>query len=436
MNIIVQTAVDIPATVDIPEAVRRCCLPAGFPFLVDRRTGMIVEPSLFFLDDTYLANGGFVKNSATAAANDLKDWWQFLDHKKKAWDEIFRDDIVEYRDIMSRTISPITHEPYSSKTIRRRVGTVLDFYKWAAGEGYVDPIDRTRIARVVRPIDSHPLAHLSSGHGQIEASTILPPDRSSPDDNVRPLTSEQYRSIARHLGPLPSEQPGDPRSSRDRLAADLALNTGMRVDEVAQLTKWQLLGLQRPLDDEHFGIVAMRIVKTKGGRPRTVLIPSWLVGELHAYIDGERAQCIAAGKKLRLKKPGQESKSLFVNRLDARHNVGKGTRKAALQEAFRHAVIAAGLTENILKTDPDTGEQYIVKAPGHCFHDLRHTFACVLYLALKHAGDTEPWKTIQARLGHKHLSTTLNIYLRVVDEFEAQVSDKMTDFFRGLRNGY
>lgn len=109
-------------------------------------------------------------------------------------------------------------------------------------------------------------------------------------------------------------------------------------------------------------------------------------------------------------------------------------RPASTQQSFKMAAIAGGLTETTIKTDPDTWKQYAVKEAAHSFHDLRHTFACMLYHAEKRNGNPEPWKLIQGRLGHKHLSTTMNTYLRVVDEFEARVSDRMSDFFRALRN--
>jgi integrase len=50
-------------------------------------------------------------------------------------------------------------------------------------------------------------------------------------------------------------------------------------------------------------------------------------------------------------------------------------------------------------------------------------------------GDAEPWKTLQALLGHKQLATTINIYLRSVTIDEAQITDSLGSFFRELRGG-
>ena len=430
-NTLVQTAVRIPETSPGYSAA----LPPGFPFLVEEPTRRIVEPVLLYLCDRHLRrNGVWVRNTARAAAEDLHDWWSYLSEYSLAWNEIRREDVELYRDAMLSTVSPHTHQPYAVGTVRRRVGTVLAFYEWARQRGWLDPVlSHDDIRRIPRAIDTDALAHLHPSSGRMKGSRMLPPHRSSPDDTVRPFTARDYRKVACELGPLPSGRAGDPRSSRDRLAAEVCLNTGMRVDEVSHLLVWQILDL-RPDRDRPYGVCAMTISKTKGSRPRKVLFPNWLVTEVLAYIEGERAECVEAARARWLKHRADTPGALFVNRMDSGHHVGKPMRSASFQEAFRRAVLDAGLAHTVRCIDPTHGEPYLAKAADHSVHDLRHTFAVWTYHAEREAGNAEPWKKLQALLGHRHLSTTLSTYLRVVDVFEAATSDHFTAFLRQLRD--
>ncbi|MHC1720828.1 MAG: tyrosine-type recombinase/integrase [Clostridiaceae bacterium] len=59
------------------------------------------------------------------------------------------------------------------------------------------------------------------------------------------------------------------------------------------------------------------------------------------------------------------------------------------------------------------------------FHDLRHTNATLL---LSQGVD---FKTIQTRLGHKDINTTLNIYSHVNKEMQKDATDKLNNIFGG-----
>ena len=152
-------------------------------------------------------------------------------------------------------------------------------------------------------------------------------------------------------GHSPSERGADdPTPSRDRLAAELSVSTGLRVDEVAKLTVFQILDLPVGGDPERF--TTMHVTKTKRLVERDVNVPNYLIPDLHAYIDGERKECIAVARRYWLKKKSDEPKVLFVNGVDARQNAGKPVGADTLSDAFRRAVIKAGLTEWVTKTRP------------------------------------------------------------------------------------
>lgn len=405
-------AVALPKGTD-PELLR-FSLPQGFPIPTDDETGQIIEPVLFYLVDRHLGtNGQFVLNSAISAAADLRDWWGYLIAFGRRWDAVLRHDVETYRDVMLETVSPKTHEKYSEATVRRRVGTVLDYYRWAHAEGLFDMeavgLNGKRIRRVRRPIDADPLAHVRLKRG-IEVSDILPKSRRDPADDVHPFTRATWRQLARELGPLPLDEAEDARPSRDRLAAELALHTGMRVHEIVATTKHHIEALTFHPDVSPRSIVALAITTTKGSRPRVVYLPVWLIKELLAYINGERKQAVATGRTSGSLK--RDPGSLFVNSANARANAGCAVKKYTLQAQFSAAVVRAGLTELVMKTDPDTTQHYYVREPKHSYHDLRHTFAIWTYYKRRQDGDAEPWIMVSQLLGHKDLATTLRIYLR------------------------
>lgn len=417
-------------------------LPKAFPFLIDDETHEIVEPALLFLVDAYLTKTGFWnRNTTKRAAYDLLDWWRFLDHHGRAWDLADGGDLDAYRDSMIGQISPRTFEEYKVATIHGRRTLVRRFYGWAQKRGwYLGGLEEPREGRrVYLSAERDPLVHLHSGRRRIEVDGGTPRNSARPGEKIRPLiggdrNNASFPRIAKHLGPLPSERgAGDPTPSRDRLAAELSVSTGLRVDEVAKLTIFQILDL--PIDSDPERFTTMHVRKTKRLVERDVNVPNYLIPDLHAYIDGERRESLAVARRYWLKKRSDEPKTLFVNGVDARRNAAKPVTADTLSGAFRRAVIKAGLTEWVAKTDPDTGEVRRALIPRHRYHDLRHTYALWTYHALVEQGTSEPWKIIQSLLGHAHLSTTLDIYLRVVNVEKARTADRVYEVMRSVIRG-
>jgi integrase/recombinase XerC len=174
--------------------------------------------------------------------------------------------------------------------------------------------------------------------------------------------------------------------------------------------------------------MVIRLTHTKGLVPRNVLIPAHFARELQNYIKGERAAAVEKGRSYGL---AREPKALFVNGADAGRYAGRGVTRWTLWRAFHLAVLEAGLTVEITKVDPTSGMELDGIVAAHCFHDLRHTFACWHYQAESESGNPDPWKSVQSRLGHKYKSTTIDIYLKVVDGYRKNVN---TAFYHFLRN--
>ncbi len=78
----------------------------------------------------------------------------------------------------------------------------------------------------------------------------------------------------------------------------------------------------------------MHVTKTKRLVERDVNVPNYLIPDLHAYIDGERMECIAVGRRYWIKKKSDEPKALLVNGVDAHQNAGKPVSADTLSVRF------------------------------------------------------------------------------------------------------
>jgi integrase len=156
-------------------------------------------------------------------------------------------------------------------------------------------------------------------------------------------------------------------------------------------------------------------IQGKGKKTRQVMIPAWLVMDIQAYMEGERAASLRACKTKSRHPPTR----LLLGH-EHSGSAGKAITNAALQKMFREACLALGLVEIVEKTDPETGRKFMYKTPRHSIHDLRHTYAVLTYHAERANGNPEPWKKIQAQLGHSCLQTTIDTYLSHVEIFTDQ----------------
>jgi site-specific recombinase XerD len=404
--------------------LRQWSLPKGFKFLV-RDDMTIVEPALMYLREKCLVRGRIqtVGNTQKAYCEDLYEWWMWLGEVGTNWDQVDSEDIVRYRDALLQSFSPHTHRRYKTKTIRRRLSTILGLYDWAY-RGRLMPINIDR-----REIRNWP-------NPNTVVSELLP--RVTDEELIRPMNNQDLLGVLMLLGaraPALGEIRTDTRPVRDRLVATVQVTTGMRIDEVLSLTIYQILDL-RPRTDDPAELVKLRIVKTKGLRPRIVSMPSYVLSALHWYIDHEREEALKKARSVRLTPVNTVgTTALFVNGVEANNrDVGKPLRSSNFMSVFDRGVRGAGLVHQELHRDPETGIDSMKPVTNHSSHDLRHTFAVQHYHSLKRHGDPAPWRKIQVLLGHQHSSTTMDIYLRSVEVDEARITDAMSAVYKQWHN--
>lgn len=399
-------------------------LPAGFPIPVDENSGEVCEPALLFLYEKYVENKGgqFVLNTLLAYCHDLKEWWRYLEEFEFTWTSVIDQNIKAFLDSMQATISPETGEPYATATINRRGYTVGALYKWGKEKGF---------AAADTP-DEGLLKNGCVGNHRRKA-------RRDEKRHISVMRRDQARKIVRELGPLPSEwvkiyaaldsgEPDAPRkellerswSSRDRLGAEIALNLGLRISEVVSLQVQQFAWYPKDLvENRAYSITVLG----KGSKPRTINIAGRIIREIRTYIEGER--------KITMRECGVANCSkLLVNPVGSSRYSARGTSNRTLERCFSAACLSCGESEIREVSEPVSMEDGVVAwnvvnklCPLFVVHDLRHTYAVWTYYILKENGETEPWLYIQTQLGHEHLSTTQDTYLKATGDFEASVSD-------------
>lgn len=388
-------------------------LKAGQPaiFLESAGKAALFEEPTRFLWDQFVSSGSSPSvHTWSKAAYSLKSWFQFLQAVGKHWLDASAEDRRSYRDAYLTSVSPRTGQPYGAQGISGSMSVIRSFYAYAGRKGwYVGDLgDHVGSNTENIEIDRDALAHTRSV-GRLKAKDRDLP-KARPIVVIHPLMVRDLTNLLHHVGPQAANRQGDQRAARDRLICDFGWVVGLRLAEVISLTTLQFLSLNPDPDSPYLDLEL--IVQGKGKKTRQVAIPTWLVLDAIEYINGERAEAIRARKG----GPRYAPIQLLVGRLDSPRR-GQPISKDAIQKMMREACVALGFVMTIEKSLPEIGEVFHDKVPKHSYHDLRHTYAVLTYHAEVANGNAEPWKKIQAQLGHSHLSTTIDTYLAHVQIF-------------------
>lgn len=423
-------------------------LPIDFPFLVDDTTGEVFEPALAFLmhkctgAKAYRQRRWTQRNTADAYAADLKDWLATVASSPLQWHQADDELVDEYLLGMRFALSSHTTDHLKDSTIGRRRSALNEFHRFARRRyGHKQlPVATTRSLRNV-PRDA-------DGDETFDSFELA-----RYDANPRPIPDAEIPRLLEELGPRPDGREDwvrrHPRpsgrlpygSSRTRLAAEISVAMGLRVDEVVHLRASVIEGFDtngRDPDDN----IEFELNVTKGLVRRTVYLPVWLADLLKQYIAGERNEAISAARRSWLGSKAKPPPNLFLNSPAAGRNAGKRTTSKQLDADLHAAVMRLDLTIRDTKAQ-DTPEEHEVEVAAHSWHDWRHTFAYILYRdgMGELDGFQEPAlerrfedvvQNIRLRLGHQHVETTINIYLRVFNREGEKALARMSRWVRGI----
>jgi len=161
---------------------------------------------------------------------------------------------------------------------------------------------------------------------------------------------------------------------RDYMIIDLALNTGLRVQELSDLK----------INDLHiqYGESALTVQNGKGGKKRLVKFGKKTKAHLKKYLAERHSK----------------SEYLFIS------SRGVKLQRSAIQKIFKKWARKAHLS------------------PAYSIHGLRHTHATQLYKA---SGNN--LRMVQKQLGHSNIQTT-TVYSDVVDEDVDEALERLEKF--------
>jgi integrase/recombinase XerD len=167
---------------------------------------------------------------------------------------------------------------------------------------------------------------------------------------------------------------------RDYLIVDLALSTGLRVMEIAQLDCGDVF-----IRD---GISSLLVRNGKCGKRRLVRFSDSLKEHLNEYLSWKQD----------IGEPTGPSDPLLLS-----SNTGRHLTTRAIEKVFKRTAIKAGL-------------------PAHySIHCLRHTYACQLYKASGYN-----LRLVQKQLGHSSIHTT-EVY---ADVMEPDIQDALRELYK------
>lgn len=376
------------------------------------RVVLFEEPTLF-LDSEFVRRGNTPSiNTWSAASDALQSWFQWLQAIRKDWSVAVRLDRIEYRDAFLTAISPRTGQPYETSTVSKRMQVILQFYLFAMAQGWYEGdlaqpgIENQKVRSA--SFDPFPIDSNGAGRQKKWKDRDLPKTRKK--EIIHPFQISELQAFLHLCGPRSSEREGDPRPARDRLLVDLGWAVGLRVEEISSLSTLQFLCLHP--DPRAPQIDHSLVIMGKGKKLRTVAVPGWLVEDAISYIYGERAESLRIGKI----SSKAASNALFLAGAKSSRS-GTPICKRRLQQVVEECCRRIGAVKTVEFIDPDTRATGQRVRHKHSIHDLRHTYAVLTYHAESANGNSEPWKKIQAQLGHEHMKTTIDTYLHHVEIF-------------------
>ena len=380
-------------------------LKVGQPSLFWEPEQQLFEEATAFLNDEYCQSGSRSsprtwKNVASA----LTFWFNWCLEANVDWRAASQDDLIDFRDGLSTAISPMTGDAYSSGTIIAYMQPVIAFYDYARRH-------KAYFGDICSADGLKSKSALEESLGTLSDASRLVPSRRAKKNAIRPFQTGELRKFLAVLGPSATDREvGDLRPSRDRLMADWGWGVGLRLSEIMTLNSYQFLALH-PDGESPFSQQAVEVIG-KGNVARNVAVPNWLIADTLQYMQGERARALELGRK----KGRQAPKVLFLAGTRS-PDPGSPFTPRRFETIVGEACISAGLMRLKPRIDPETGITTQVSVANHCVHDLRHTYAVYTYWIEVKNGNPEPWKVIQAQLGHERMETTIRTYLKFVQLF-------------------
>ncbi|HHF3119229.1 TPA: tyrosine-type recombinase/integrase [Vibrio alginolyticus] len=351
-------------------------------------------------------------------AQALRAYYQFLEDKGLNWDKFPPVKRLKptylYR---SHLLKQIKQGELAHSTASVRMNQIVNYYKWLMHDGYLRVKSEKEAPfkmEFVSVQSSGMLAHISPTFIVETSDLRIKVPRDADSKNIRPLSPlsrDALGILTQHL----------PQTSEElRLQALLAIDTGMRVEEVATLSL-DALDTATPLAESQYRFEILLCprstgVQTKFLKTRTVEISSDLLQALNEYRISER----------RLKRTTRLNEK--IEQLDSDASPFNQKTIEILERCDRHEPLFVSQQGN-----PATGRTIEARwiefraeikqaesSFSHRFHDLRATYGTYRLSDLLETGlpIVDCMELLMGWMGHKDETTTWK-YLRFLKRKEA-----------------
>jgi integrase len=349
----------------------------GFPLLTweDDMEEIGIDKGMLFIEGHQFLiyeclKRGRVESSETwhTYAKHLCQFMSFCEDNELNWmdiDENAEDEMLipVYRDLC---ISEFGLSPTTTNQILR---TVIRFYQYAAGRGWIGTLPYTLESVRVASNQQSFLAHTHRNAGvKTSADVMLRTQRST----IKFLSIEEVQTLLKAI-----------KNPILKLMVRFALQTGVRLKELLTMPAYKF---HKPDGRETY--YRVEITKTKGEQPRTIHIPKRLYEDVWKYKNNKRHELLTTS--------GIESEHLFLT--------DKGKEWKIKGGGFAKALKALNLGFSVHP------------------HKLRHTYAThtLKGLQAQKKVNFEPLMYVQERLGHAHITTTMK-YLHLINDLMGEL---------------
>lgn len=264
----------------------------GFPIVLYGSMDSCVPVNEFLRH--YLLRGRIgSRRSWASTGRALYDFFGFLEANDLAWDSP-RDAgdhslLAAYRDFCLDTVN------LSRNTVRQRLLYVCKFYEYALRRGWVEALPFELEARSMRGRSDF-LAHTDASGGKVSARNVSP---------------KKHRDIPKFLGKAQIQALlTTAHNPHHKTILRFGLQTGLRREEIATFPLAYVVNLDRLESRQRNLVVHLdprdgHGIRTKGMKPRSIVISRAFMRDLHQYavqLRGERASLSA-----------REHRNLFLN---------------------------------------------------------------------------------------------------------------------------
>lgn len=386
-----------------------------FPLVLDTSGAPWAEANLWLLDLATSLRGRSMDSFDSIAA-DLGAYRQFCDEENVDWLTFPAHKLMRptYR-FKAHNEHLIAEEKVALSTAKRRMASVIRFYRWLMAEKLLQPAHAPWKDRDV-------YIEYKGSYGASGVKCVTTTDISI-KENKQDDPYDDYINDGGKLKPLtPAEQEA---LFLALLAADntemtlihlFALLTGARIQTVLTI---QVRHTRLPVTAVRDGLVRLPVgpgtgIDTKFGKKQVLQIPLWFYEALAIYADSPRAQ----RRRAKAKGGDTPGQYLFLSNRGVPLYESKADRQAAGVGRLRHKKLGQGVRQFMSHTlIPAVRANPELALFSYRFHDLRASFGMNLLeaqLGAVAAGEislSDALNVVRVRMGHASVETT-NDYLK------------------------